>query len=144
MIIKRKYATVAQLCEDGTTRQAIMKIFDDLNVPDDIRVFVFDPGSSVMISNSNMSMFMGDAVYEMVMKRLGELDETDPFENLLNYNNVDKVLSIPGKKGGALMQIMYTKQPDKPVRVVQVLAYETRKGRTELIEPWDVDNVALV
>ena len=144
MIIKRKYATVAQLCEDGTTRQAIMKIFDDLNVPDDIRVFVFDPGSSVMISNSNMSMFMGDAVYEAVMKRLGELDETDPFENLLNYNNVDKVLSIPGKKGGALMQIMYTKQPDKPVRVVQVLVYETKKGRTELIEPWDVDNVALV
>ena len=33
-----------------------------------------------------MSMFMGDAVYEAVMKRLGELDETDPFENLLNYN----------------------------------------------------------
>ena len=144
MIIKRKYATVAQICDDLTTKQAIMDIFDDLNVPDDIRVFVFDPGSSVMISNSNMSMFMGDRVYKAVMQRLDELDKTDPFESLLNYNNVDKVLNIPGKKGGALMQIMYTKQPGKPVRVVQVLAFETINGKTTLIEPWDADNVALV
>ena len=144
MIIKRKYATVAQICDDETTKQAIMEIFDDLNVPADVSVFVFDPGSSVMISNSNMSMFMGERVYKAVMKRLDELDETDPFESLLNYNNVDKVLNIPGKKGGALMQIMYTKQPNKPVRVVQVLAFQTIDGKTELIEPWDADNVALV
>lgn len=144
MIIKRKYATVAQICEDETTKRAIMEIFDEMNVPDDIRVFVFDPGSSVMISNSNMSMFMGASVYKAVMKRIDELDETDPFESLLNYNNVDKVLNIPGRKGGTLMQIMYTKQPNEPVRVVQVLAFETINGKTELIEPWDADNVALV
>ena len=53
-------------------------------------------------------------------------------------------MDIPGKKGGALMQIMYTKQPGKPVRVVQVLAFETINGKTTLIEPWDADNVALV
>ncbi|MBP5775139.1 MAG: hypothetical protein J6W36_05530 [Clostridiales bacterium] len=144
MIIKRKYATAAQICDDGTTKQAVLKVFDDLKVPDDVRVFVFDPDSSIMISNSNMRMFMGDAVYEAVMKRLDELDMTDPFENLLNYSNVDKVISIPGKKDGTLMQIMYTRQSGKPVRVVQVLAFETVGDRTELIEPWDADNVALV
>jgi len=144
MIIKRRYATVGQICTDETTKNAICEIFDAHNVPEDIRVFVFDPYSSVMISNSNMSMFMSKSVYKEVMEKLEELDKTDPFDNLLNYKNVDKVLTIPGKKGGALMQIMYSKQPDLPTRVVQVLAFETKEGKTELIEPWEVDNVALV
>ena len=144
MIIKRRYATVGQICTDETTKNAIIEIFDAHNVPEDIRVFVFDPYSSVMISNPNMSMFMSKSVYKEVMEKLEELDQTDPFDNLLNYNNVDKVLTIPGKKGGALMQIMYSKQPDLPIRVVQVLAFETKEGKTELIEPWDAGNVALV
>ena len=39
-------------------------------------------------------------------------------------------INIPGRKGGTLMQIMYTKQPNEPVRVVQVIALETINGKT--------------
>ena len=144
MIIKRKYATAGQLSEDEVTKQAITDIFDAYCVPDDVRTFVFDPYSSVMMCNSNMSMFISDEVYKDVMDKLEELDQTNPFDNLLNYKNVDKVLTVPGKKGGAVMQIMYSKKADMPAKVIQVLAFETKGGKTTIMEPWDAGNIALV
>lgn len=143
MIIKRVFATYGQLSEDEVTKDTITKVFQKYNVSERVFEYILDPANDIIVNNTDMGSGIPGEAYQELRNSFAELDKTNPYDNKLTYRDVNEVLSLPSRKGSAVMQIMYKKSADCSPVIVQVIAMEYKNGQTNLIEPWDIGTVIL-
>ena len=143
MIIKREYATYGQLSSDKASKDAIIRVFDKYNVPQDIYEYILDPYNDVIVMNTDMGSGIPGEAFKELRQSFAELDSVVPFDNDLTYRDVTDVLSFPSRKGVAVEQILYRNKVEMPKVIVQVIAFEYRDGKTIFIEPWDIGQVCL-
>ena len=136
MIIKRKYETIGILSERDPRIKDMF--INDLKTR-------FDKNEAFRILEKNhdtlfYSIDMGSLIQdkETLLNKLDKLDKEEPYDNGLTYRDVQKVVPFPNRKGAALeLWLIQVASEDHPTRIVEIIAIENEKGKTELIKPWD-------
>lgn len=143
MIIKRKYATYGQLSADVESKAAMNRIFDKYNVSEDIRNNILDPYNALIVMHTDLGTGIPGKAYQELRQAFDELDTTNPYDNGLTYRDATDVYLDYSRKGSAILQILYSRKAEMPRVIVQVVAFEYKDGKTEFIEPWNIESVMI-
>lgn len=143
MIIKRKFETYGQLSREAASRQIIAETLEKYNVKKFIIDNTLDPYNDLIFCNTDMSCCLPCEAFQEIETKFEELDKGQPYDNGFTYNDVSGVMTYPSRKGTAVVQVLYNKKVEMPVRIVQIVAFETKDGKTYFIEPWDIGRIIL-
>ena len=139
MIIKREYATFGALLRDKITgnlmRQAIRESKPDISEEDIDKIFNYV--REVIFNQAELGCGVPGEAYQKMRKVFAELDNKSPFDNGLDYRDVNKVITFPSRKGNAMTQwLIRGANSDYCNEIVQVIAFEKNGSSIVPIEPW--------
>ena len=143
MIIERKYATYGQLYCDQASKDTLIRILNKHNTPEFVCNYILNLNNDIIFCNTDMSSGIPGEAFHDLQQAFEDLDKTNPFDNGLTYRDVTEVVTLPSRKGSAVMQLMYMNKADLPKVIVQIVALEYKNGKTYVIEPWDTANLIL-
>lgn len=136
MIIKRKYETIGILSErDSRIRELFLSdLRTRFSESESIRIL--EHNRDVLLYETDMGSLIQDK--EALLSELDKLDEAEPYDNGLSYRDVQRVVTFPSRKGNALeLWLIQNASENHPARIVEIIAIEHEKGKTEMIRPWD-------
>jgi hypothetical protein len=95
---------------------------------------VLNPDNNIIVHYADMGCGLRGDKYNEFLKKLDELDQTDPYDNGLSYRDVIEIEHYPGRRGRAVRLVMWSRRLEEHRRIVKVIALEDDK----VIEDWGV------
>lgn len=133
MIIKRQYETFGMLyLRDPKAKELLIAACEGED--EGTRNYVLNPDNDIIVHYADMGCGLRGDKYNVFLKKLNELDQTDPYDNGLSYRDVIEIEHYPSRQGRAVRLIMWSRRLEEPRRIVKVIALEDEK----VIEDWDV------
>lgn len=139
MIIKRKYEKIGVLIErDSASKDLFFKAMSKQYDNQEQIVEHLNKISNVFIYNADMGICVER--WDLIWEGLEMLDNTNPYDNGLTYNDVSEVLNVgSSRKGNAIELWMISRKAEMPTRIVDVVAIENKEHSVKTIEPWEVN-----
>ena len=134
MFIKRKYEQIGILTEnDPECKKIIMDaLLLKYNPKEAERIFKCD--EPCFLYTNDMSLCIPE--FDMVMKKLDDLDEIKPYDNGLTYKDVTEVKFLLREKSEEIELWMFSTKIERPTRIVQIIAIKYEQGSNNIITPY--------
>ncbi len=142
MIVKRKYATYGQLLNDSPSRKAITSAFLSHGISEEDAMAHMERLWFLHIFNTEMGSGIPGIVFRTFCDEFENLDKTCPYDNQLTYQDVNRTICFPSRKGNTMTQVLYhAGSPDDANLIVQVIAFENDGVNIKPIQPWDFGRI---
>lgn len=140
MIIERKYEWLGQLYKNNPASRAIIdEGFKLANVTAEWKQEVLDYNNQNICAFMNIGCGIPGETYQYMMKEFEKLDETEPYDNGLNFNDVTNIEYETSRKGTAI-QMRFVIDIDnadvKVYRIVGFSALENKDGKIAFNKGW--------
>ena len=141
MIIKRRYCSYGQLMNDNESKDLLLNTLKKY-VPADKVEWLMEVNHEIIVHNTDMGSAIPGQAYQEILQKLEKLDIKKPFDNGLNFNDINRVLSYPNDDGSAVLQFMISQRLESPAVIAQVVAFEyDADHKMQFIEPWDIGQI---
>ena len=87
--------------------------------------WLMEVNHEIIVHNTDMGSAIPGQAYQEILQKLEKLDIKKPFDNGLNFNDINRVLSYPNDDGSAVLQFMISQRLESPAVIAQVVAFES-------------------
>lgn len=139
MIIPRKYEWLGVLYEkDPVSRDLIDKAFAISNCDPEIKEELLKYNQCNIPAFMNIGCGIPGQSYAFFMEGFEKLDESNPYDNDLTFNDVTRIEYETSRKGFAIQMRFVNEACDSPYRIVGFAAIKNNKGRIKTDTGWNM------